>query len=108
MTFIPLDGADVFQQGEIDSIGDRVAHTQDPGDFARLAVDDARRDQVQAAAGVHLLPQLAGVDPAAPPLPYSCGFSRHATGQTLDKRKAHQPRFTEVIDPSSWSSSSCV
>jgi hypothetical protein len=22
---IPLDGADVFQQGEIDSIGDRVA-----------------------------------------------------------------------------------
>jgi hypothetical protein len=55
----PLDGADVFQQGEIDSIGDRVALTQDPGDFARLPVNDAR--QVQAAAGVHLLPQLAGV-----------------------------------------------
>src|SRR5271165_1790374 len=65
---IPLDGADVFQQGEIDSIGDRVALTQDPGDFARLPVDDARQDQVQAAAGVHLLPQLAGVDPAAPPV----------------------------------------
>jgi len=32
---IPLDGADVFQQGEVDSIGDRVALTQDPGDFAR-------------------------------------------------------------------------
>jgi hypothetical protein len=31
---IPLDGADVFQQGEIDSIGDWVALTQDPGDFA--------------------------------------------------------------------------
>jgi hypothetical protein len=64
---IPLDGADVFQQGEIDSIGDRVAPSQDPGDFARLPVDDARQDQVQAAAGVHLLPQLAGVDPALPP-----------------------------------------
>jgi len=58
----------VFQQGEIDSIGDRVALTQDPGDFARLPLDDARRDQVQAAAGVHLLPQLARVDPAAPPV----------------------------------------
>jgi hypothetical protein len=45
-----------------------VALTQDPGDFARLPVDDARQDQVQAAAGVHLLPQLAGVDPAAPPV----------------------------------------
>jgi hypothetical protein len=32
---IPLDRADVFQQGEIDSIGDGVALTQDPGDFAR-------------------------------------------------------------------------
>jgi hypothetical protein len=34
----------------------------------RPPVDDARQDQVQAAAGVHLLPQLAGVDPAAPPV----------------------------------------
>ena len=54
---VPFDGADVFQQGEIDSIGERVALTQ-----------AARQDQVQAAAGVHLLPQLAGVDPAAPPV----------------------------------------
>ena len=53
---VPFDGADVFQQGEIDSIGERVALTQDPGDFARLPVDDSRQDQVQAAAGVHLLP----------------------------------------------------
>ena len=65
---IPLDGADVFQQGEIDSIGNRVALTQDPGDFARLPVDDASQDQVQAAAGVHLLPQLAGVNPASAPV----------------------------------------
>jgi hypothetical protein len=48
---IPLDGADAFQRGETDSIGDQVALTQDPGDFARLPVDDARQDQVQAAAG---------------------------------------------------------
>jgi hypothetical protein len=33
----PFDGADVFQQGEIDSIGERVALTQDPGDFARFS-----------------------------------------------------------------------
>src|ERR1700730_4623597 len=58
---IPLDGADVFQQGEIDSIDDRVALIEARGDFRRLPVDDARQDQVQAAAGVHLLPQLAGV-----------------------------------------------
>ena len=32
----PLEGADVLQQGEIDSIGDRVALAHDPGDFARL------------------------------------------------------------------------
>ena len=37
---VPFDGADVFQEGEIDSIGERVALTQDPGDFARLPVDD--------------------------------------------------------------------
>ena len=38
----------MFQQGEMDCIGDGVALTQDPGDFARLPVDDARQDQVQA------------------------------------------------------------
>jgi len=39
---VPFDGADVFQQGEIDSIVERVALTQDRGDFPRLPVDDAR------------------------------------------------------------------
>ncbi len=52
---VPFDWADVFQHGEIDSIGERVALTQDPGDFARLPVDDACQDQVQAAAGVRRL-----------------------------------------------------
>src|SRR5271165_7303688 len=33
---IPLDGADVFQQGEIDSIGDRVALIENLGVFPRL------------------------------------------------------------------------
>ena len=47
---VPLDGTDVFQQGEIDSIGSRVAVTENTGDFRRLPVDDARQDQVQAAA----------------------------------------------------------
>jgi hypothetical protein len=64
---VPLDGADVFQQGGIDSIGDRVALAQDPGDLPRLPVDGARQDQVQATAGVHLLPQPEGVNPARRP-----------------------------------------
>ena len=42
----------MFQQGEIDFIGDRVALTQDSGDFARLPVDDARQDQVQVSAAL--------------------------------------------------------
>ena len=33
---IPVDGADVFQQGGIDSIGERVALAQDPGDLPEL------------------------------------------------------------------------
>jgi hypothetical protein len=48
---IPLDWAEAFQQGEIDSICERVAFIEDPGDFPRLPVDGARQDQVQAAAG---------------------------------------------------------
>src|SRR5580704_17724177 len=56
---VPLDGADVFQQGGIDSIGGRVALIEDPRYFRCLPVDDARQDQVQAAASVHLLPQLS-------------------------------------------------
>jgi len=48
---IPLYGADVFQQGSIDSIGDRVALAEDSGDLPRLPVDDARQDEVQAAPG---------------------------------------------------------
>ena len=39
---------------------------EDSGDFPPLPVNDAGQDQVQAAACVHLLPQLAGVNPAAP------------------------------------------
>ena len=49
------------------SIVDRVAVAQNSRDFPRLPVDDARQDQGQAAAGVHLLPQLAGIDPTPPP-----------------------------------------
>ena len=59
---IPLDGANMFHERGIDPIGDRVALAEGPGVLPRLPVDDARQDQVQAAAGVHLLPQLAGVN----------------------------------------------
>jgi hypothetical protein len=46
---IPLDGANVFQQGGIDSISDRVALAEDPGDFwclpvgRRMPGSDSRR-----------------------------------------------------------------
>ena len=42
---IPLNGADMFQQGGIDSIGDRVALAENPGDLPRLPINDARQDQ---------------------------------------------------------------
>jgi hypothetical protein len=51
---IPLDGADVFQQGEIDSIGDRVALAEDPGDFPPPPVNDAGQDQVKTTAGLQV------------------------------------------------------
>jgi hypothetical protein len=43
----------------------------------RLPVDDARQDQVQAASGVHLLPQLAGVDPATPSVKGTCRVAQN-------------------------------
>jgi hypothetical protein len=46
---IPLDGAEVLQQGSIDSIGERIALAEDSGDLPRLPVDDARQDQVQGS-----------------------------------------------------------
>jgi hypothetical protein len=47
---------------------ERYRVAQAPGDFRRLPVNDAGQDQVQAAAGVHLLPHLAGVNPTWPPV----------------------------------------
>jgi hypothetical protein len=46
----------------------RVALAEDTGDFPPLSVDDAGQDQVQVTADVHLLPRLAGVNPAPPPV----------------------------------------
>ena len=45
------------QQKEIEYL--RLA--EDPGDFPPAPVNDAGLDQVKTNAGVHLLPQLAGV-----------------------------------------------
>jgi len=58
---VPLDGADVFQQGEIESIGTRIALTED------REISDPVGDlgQDQAVQVFHLLPQLAGVNPPA-------------------------------------------
>jgi hypothetical protein len=47
---IPLDWADVFhQEGRSIPLPGRTH--EDPGNFPRLPVDDARQDQVQAAPG---------------------------------------------------------
>ena len=54
----------MFQQREIDSVAVWIALAYEPRDFPRLPVHDAGEDQRQAAAGVHLLPQLARVDSA--------------------------------------------
>ena len=40
---VPLDGAEMFQQGGIDSGGERDALAQDPGDLPRLQINDARQ-----------------------------------------------------------------
>jgi hypothetical protein len=55
----------VFEQGQINTGARRVTLADGPGDLSGLPVDDAGQDQGQAAARVHLFPQLAGVDPAA-------------------------------------------
>jgi len=41
---IPLDWANAFQEGGIDPIGRSVALAENPGDFPRLPIDDARQD----------------------------------------------------------------
>ena len=63
---VPFDGAHVFEQLQVNAVGRRVALADGPGDLSGLPVDDAGEDQRQAAARVHLLPQLAGIDPATP------------------------------------------
>lgn len=56
----------MFEQLQVNAVGHRVGLADGPGDFSGLPLDDAGQDQRQAAARVHLLPQLAGIDPAAP------------------------------------------
>jgi hypothetical protein len=58
----------MFQRGEMRSVSDRVARIQDPGDFAPPASRRCTPGSGSGSARVHLLPQLAGVDPAAPPV----------------------------------------
>jgi hypothetical protein len=68
-----LNGPDVLQEGEIHSIVRRVALADDPSDFLRLPIDDAGRDQCQAAAGVLLFPEFAGFDSATPTIEHISG-----------------------------------
>jgi len=69
---------------------------RDPGDFPRLPVDDARQDQ--ATAGVHLLPHLAGVDPAPPPVKDIPGQGVELLDLEQAAPDAAQLRFREVLE----------
>ena len=94
----------MFQQRGIDFIGDRIALAEDPGDLSCLPINDARQDQVQAAAGVHLFPQLAGVDPAAPPVKDTCRAAQNLPRSALElvagkhyrERRGMKRRFLSV------------
>jgi hypothetical protein len=62
---IPLDGADVFQQAEIDSIGDRVALIEDPVellDLEQAAADAAAqlwlREVLEDELGLEDAPEI--------------------------------------------------
>jgi hypothetical protein len=48
--------------------GQRRAHFQNAGDLLGLPIDDTGQQERQAAAGVHLLIQFAGVDSSSPPV----------------------------------------
>jgi len=79
--FLPLDIALTLSHSmgltcssrEVSSpLGNRVARAEDSGDLLGLPINDACQDQVQAAAGVHLLPQASGAlsDSSTPPSEY--------------------------------------
>jgi hypothetical protein len=52
---IPLDGADMFQQGSIDSIGDRVALAEDPGPDRQSQAGYEGADTCRAARNLRRL-----------------------------------------------------
>jgi hypothetical protein len=52
---IPLDRADMFQQGSIDSIGDRVALAEDPGPDRQSQVGYEGADTCRAARNLRRL-----------------------------------------------------
>jgi len=58
-----------------------------------LPVNDAGQDQVQAAACVHLLPQLAGVNPAPPPVKDISGQGVELPEFNQDAEVARGPTF---------------
>ena len=62
---VPFDLADVLEQGCVDAFLGDSPRAQSPRDLLGLPIDNARQNQRQAATGVHLLVQLASVDPPA-------------------------------------------
>ena len=93
---IPLDGADVFQQGEIDSIGDRVALIENLGVFPRLPVDDARQDQVQAFRQVQAERSARPDRARLPTAALAQAEPRRADSLATSQRRGMQRRFLSV------------
>ena len=62
---VPFDRADVLEQGCVNAFLGDSPRAQSPRDLLGLPIDNARQNQRQAATGVHLLVQLASVDPPA-------------------------------------------
>ncbi len=63
---VPFDRADVLEQGCVDAFLGDSPRAQSLRDLLGLPIDNASQNQRQAATGVHLLVQLASVDPPAP------------------------------------------
>ncbi len=55
---IPFDGADVLEQGGVDSLSLRTALAHDPLDLPSLPVDDAGQDEREAVvSGLSFIPR---------------------------------------------------
>src|SRR5262249_10663603 len=88
---VPLDGADVLQQCQIDACLLRIAFADDALNLTRLPINDGRQDERQATAGVHLALEVTGTDPttlAIADVPRQGGLPRAGVERAFRSRVA--------------------